>query len=309
MSVENCITARCAGCGWNFTPVRFGRQSCPHCHMEIILEPIDGVCLAPEESPVDLDQPGDAAGSLTKAQDKSEDPSDVLLAAPLLEEVPSAKDLLRSPYVPPWEKTEGNWVVRFFSTIKDVYSFPGEFFAQMPRAGMKRPFLFGWLLCTIAMIFFSIYGLWVLEVNREALLFGWSHSSEAQRLGLTGEEALGLLAMIFKINLYFAPLMGLLNLFGSSLLNHLGVVMLSREHLGFSATFRATAYGFSPMLLVLVPLVGHFLGGLWTLIMQIWAVRQVHRLNLGRAVLAVLLPMSTLLLLFWQGLPLLLGML
>jgi hypothetical protein len=99
----------------------------------------------------------------------------------------------------------------------------------------------------------------------------------------------------------------MVNFWLSALLIHLGVSVLAPQNRGFAATLRATAYGFAPMLLAVVPMIGHLLGGLWTLVLQTVAVGQIHRVPALRAVLAVLLPMSLFLLGVFELLPRLLS--
>jgi len=97
--------------------------------------------------------------------------------------------------------------------------------------------------------------------------------------------------------LYTSPLLGLLNLFVSSLLYHLGVWLLAKKHRGFLATFRATAYGCAPLILAVIPFIGLLLGGLGTIALHVLALSAVHRLPPLRAGVAVILPTLALLLL------------
>ncbi len=58
---------------------------------------------------------------------------------------------------------------------------------------------------------------------------------------------------------------------------------------GLEQTIKAVMYGSTPGLLLGLPIIG-FIAGIWSLVMEIIGIRQLHELTTGKAVLAVLIP-------------------
>jgi len=162
----------------------------------------------------------------------------------------------------------------------------------------RRALSFGWIVCTLAVAFFALYGLWQLGQNEEELIRNAELGTEEQRRQLVETVRSSLLMSLFG-----SPLFGLINVMFSSVLYHLGIKLASDSNQGFCATFRATAYGFAPLLLVAVPFVGYLIGGMWSLILQVIALSQVHETSPARAALAVLLPVTAMLLLLYTVVP------
>jgi hypothetical protein len=70
---------------------------------------------------------------------------------------------------------------------------------------------------------------------------------------------------------------------------------------GFQSTFRAVSYSWSGNLFEMVPFIGSAIGGIYTLILTIIGVREVHGVSTGKAVLAVLLPLFVIVLLIFAA--------
>jgi hypothetical protein len=314
---------RCAGCGHNFDAKKTGRLKCPSCHSSIWLEPPagvapdyplegsggdtesvpslplvedgPGVAASPQDAPAEHGDPSEAAAEQPGYRAEA-DPGAEGAPPPL--EVEALKRGSRlsgaasDEVIPAWEVSGRSLFVRFGQTVAQVVTGPARFFAGLRIDGLMRSFWFGWIVCTIGVTFFSLYGLWQLDANHEAQIDALLKQSGADltALGLSPEQVLEAMRDFMVFCLFTAPLIGAVNLWMSAGLTHLGVMLLARRNRGFKATFRATAYAFVPMLLLVVPLVGNLVGGLWVLVLQVIAVANVHRIRVGQAVLAVLLP-------------------
>jgi hypothetical protein len=203
--------------------------------------------------------------------------------------------------VPAWESGRRSVFWRFFATVRQILSNPREFFEGLSISSLFKAFTFGWLIASLAVAFFCGYSLWQLDANRAAHLELLQSHPELIARGVTPAQMLDSMREMLLFSLFLAPLLGAVNVWVSAGLNHLGVMLAAGQNRGFVATFRATAYGFVPLLLLAVPLVGHLIGGLWSVGLQIVAIRQIHRIEFGRAVLAVLMPLlGVLLLLMWM---------
>ena len=72
---------------------------------------------------------------------------------------------------------------------------------------------------------------------------------------------------------------------------------------GYMHTVKALAYGSTPgMIIGWIPVIGPFIGGIWTLVLEVISVREIHQISTERAaiavILAVMIPIIVLLLLF-----------
>ncbi|MBN2496527.1 MAG: YIP1 family protein [Deltaproteobacteria bacterium] len=197
---------------------------------------------------------------------------------------------IQASMAPAWESDEGGRLRRFARTAGQVYSNASGFFSALQVEHYSRAMSFGWILCTLAVLCFALNGLWQIDQHSAQLLAESADAAGTQRL-------LDSLHSALLVLLVGAPLFGLVNLWFTAALYHLGVLLVAGEHRGFRATFRATAYGFVPLLLFAIPIVGHLIGGLWSLVIQVIAVGQVHRIGPARAALAVLMPVTALMLL------------
>jgi hypothetical protein len=72
---------------------------------------------------------------------------------------------------------------------------------------------------------------------------------------------------------------------------------------GYMYTVKALAYGSTPgMIIGWIPVIGPIIGGIWTLVLEVMSVREIHQISTERAaiavILAVMIPIIILLLLF-----------
>lgn len=80
----------------------------------------------------------------------------------------------------------------------------------------------------------------------------------------------------------------IIGMFISSAILHIFVYFLGGRN-GFDQTAKAVIYSYTPaVLLGWIPILG-LIGGIWSLVLEILAVRELHEISTGRAVLAVIL--------------------
>ncbi len=320
------LLVRCVSCGRNFETRRAGRLTCPVCKTQIWLDPQPGLELVESEEPVsdsepvanpttvdelrpapggepdplEEEHPGDdpaAAATEEKLSDADEE-----LSAEALKRLAELQQRLKgeTSFIPAWQLRDEGLFGRFWTTIKQVYGNPSAFFASIEPKSTRGALSFGWIVCTWAVAFFGIYGLWQLsQAGPEQLEQLRQAAAQSGAKDMKPEELIETLRGMFMVSLFASPLLGILNVFVTAGLMHLGVMLVAERHRGFAATFHATAYGFVPLLLVAIPFVGHLIGGLWSVVLQVIAVGQVHRMGPGRAALAVLMPVTGMMLLFW----------
>jgi hypothetical protein len=80
---------------------------------------------------------------------------------------------------------------------------------------------------------------------------------------------------------------------------HLLVTLLVKPtNAGFEATFRSAAYASMPGLISWIPLIGTIVGVVWSTVLNIIGIREVHSTTTGRAALVVLIPLVAFFLVF-----------
>lgn len=318
MGSNDPILVRCAGCKWNFETRTFGKLECPLCHQEIWIEPPPGYEAAPAtpdeapppateepepapagEGPSDREPEDDASapqdeepsGDTEPASGRDEPPLGVVLK--MLEEKMRARREGAGVVRPAWVAGAGNVFSRFTATTRQVLAGPTRFFAGLRIESTRGAWTFGWIVCTLAVALFAVYQLWQFDGNRAAIV----EMLRVRSPDVDPQRFLETFHTLLVISLYGAPVLGLVNLFATAALYHLGILLSGRDHRGFAATLHATAYGFTPLLLTAVPVIGHLVGGLWSLIVQAVGLARVHRVANARGALAVTVPLLLIMLL------------
>lgn len=97
--------------------------------------------------------------------------------------------------------------------------------------------------------------------------------------GIAGAILLFILFMILAI----------IGSFISGAIVHIGVYIMGGKK-GIVQTIKAVMYGSTPgLLLGWIPIIG-FIAAIWSLVLEILGIRQLHELTTGRAIVAVLIP-------------------
>ena len=123
-------------------------------------------------------------------------------------------------------------------------------------------------------------------ISLVALSSIWAaYSSIFEGLGIALPAAAGFGIVIFAILMIFVTLLALF--IGAAWL-HLWVYILGGRK-GYLETLKAIAYGDTPSLLLgWIPVIG-IIGGIWSLILLILGIRELHEISTGRAALALIL--------------------
>lgn len=70
---------------------------------------------------------------------------------------------------------------------------------------------------------------------------------------------------------------------------HLWVYLLGGKK-GYMQTMKAVMYGSTPYMLIgWIPIIGGFIGGLWSLVVEILGIRELHGISTGRVIAAYLI--------------------
>ena len=205
-------------------------------------------------------------------------PSDVELGTP----TPVAmEDSSPVSIEPAWERTtQSPTLGDAVETIKQVFFEPAAVFRQMPTSGgYNRPIRFyvltGWVSGFTAVSYQLVASL----INPEMFL------GEASK-GLTQ----GTIITIFLSVGLILPLLLMGGLFVSASLFHFSLRLVGGATKPFEATFRAIAYASgATSILQFIPLCGGYLYPIANLIYSVIALREAHRTEMWRVVLALFL--------------------
>ncbi len=89
----------------------------------------------------------------------------------------------------------------------------------------------------------------------------------------------------------FSPLLVTVGLFVQAAVTHAILVVLGGGKLGFEATFRVAAYSEAATILLIIPVCGSSLALVWSLVILIMGLYNIHETEPWKAVVAVLAPM------------------
>jgi len=180
----------------------------------------------------------------------------------------------------PWEQKGLDFFSAFYETLRLLFLKPRTGFRRVPVApSFARPLgfaiLVGWpgiLAATLWDLAFSRYLQSVLPMASDQQ---WERNP-AVEIGFA----------------LAAPIWLPVVLFLGALLQHLFLMMVGAGKRGFVATFRVFCYAQAAALLGLIPLIGGLLSLIWHLVLQVVGLSAVHRVSVGRVLLAVLLPVT-----------------
>lgn len=191
----------------------------------------------------------------------------------------------------PWETwREKGRLSAFIETWKKVMTNPVGFFKRVPKHGnFVLPLYYGMVCQSIAIIlmwsyqagFHSIpaildYGAAFGGYGRWTFSFDWST-----------------LFVFLMVLVVIAPLFAIIGLSFMSAVFHLCLKIFGGARGGYETTFRAICYASSAQILGVVPIVGGVVAGVWSLVLSIIGLKEIHQTTYSRAVIAVILPVLT----------------
>ena len=193
----------------------------------------------------------------------------------------------------PWEQREQLGLVKaFWEQTKLGITQPGQLAASIrPDRPWQEAFFYGWLLSSLAGLLsipYNTFTFWSQGAQMKET-FGKMDSSGPLKVMGDFYSLLGDHPLLTAVALSAA---------GSVILVPYVLVYAAMQHVGlviagvnprqpFAATLRTHTYGLSPNLLTAIPVVGG-LAGLYTLVVQVWTLREVHKTTTVKAIVASL---------------------
>jgi hypothetical protein len=187
----------------------------------------------------------------------------------------------------PWERRkEIGFITAFVETVGLVLTRPTEAFTVMrTEGGVGDPLLFGVIGGGIGAIVWSV-------VSFALQSLGWSAMLSQQR-SFEDLFGVGLSGVVLVIRLILTPLVVAIGLFIWTALVHVFLMMVGGANRTFETTFRALSYAYGATnLFVIVPCCGWLIALVWGLIADCIGISRSHETDIGRAVMAVMLPLA-----------------
>lgn len=178
-----------------------------------------------------------------------------------------------------WEDANGRFPSNLLQTWLDCVTRPTEFFSRIDiSSSLGRPLLYYLIVSMLSAFFYMAWGSPGFDES-------WRSALGVQA------DPIDQASSSFRLLYFFAtPFASLLALGIGTLTYHLFTLFLAPRKRDLSATARVLCYAGSPGVLSIIPWVGGLVGGIWSLVLLVIGIRQVHRTTTGRSIAIVLLP-------------------
>jgi len=181
----------------------------------------------------------------------------------------------------PWDhRQERGFFNAFLETLQTVLGRPTDAFTAMKReGGLSEPLLYALIGGSFGLIVYLIY------------------SFVFQSLGIFASRNNPLLHLVgmgigWVLLVVFAPLLIAIGVFVNAAILHVCLMLVGGARQSFETTFRVVCFsGGSISPLMIVPLCGAFIVGIWGIVLRCIGLARAHETDTGRAVLAVFLPL------------------
>ena len=190
----------------------------------------------------------------------------------------------------PWEqrKSIGRWKA-FWKTTRAVMFSPKTFFrTPQYETGILSPFFFNTGVQAVAQIGTALT-LMLVYGTLGLVLAATLPPNRADEANMVIILAFVLPAVIGIFGILQAPVNAIWGMAIGGGLAHLGLMVVRAKKAGFEATARALAYAQAPMALYVVPILGLFVGPIWTIVVSVIALRETHECSTWRALLGYVL--------------------
>lgn len=175
-------------------------------------------------------------------------------------------------------------ISNYINTVWKILSAPGTFF-RVHRVGDRwgPPLLFGLVSQFIAYLALFLYQIF-LSFIPTAFLAALGH--------FTPEDFFQTLALpvVLIILVIALPFFGFFAIVFSTGLYHFVLWILRGNRGGLKSTFDAVCYSQAAQVVMLVPILGSLVAGIWQIVLLIIGLKELHKISTGKSILTVLLP-------------------
>jgi len=186
--------------------------------------------------------------------------------------------------VSPWENRSelGVWN-GIYQTFKAVLFSPENLFSNMTyQGGIKEPMAFGLLLGSIGTMLGFFWSFLIMSRSLLPIINSLLPQFQISR---------SFIIAIFMFIMVISPFLVAINIFITSGILHLLLLIFGAGKNKFEATFRVVSYSHATQVWSLVPFIGALIKWFWQLIVNIIGIREIHETSYLRAIIVVLLPL------------------
>ena len=178
-----------------------------------------------------------------------------------------------------WERRDKyGFADALYLTWKQSIFDPANFFKRVPpEGGISSAFLYAMIIGMIG-VCFNIF--WEF-IFRFAGIRSWIRNEQFEYF----EKSWFLLLM-----LVISPILITLALFVGAGIYHMLLWILRGANRGYEATFKALSYSYGPNIFIVIPFCGGLIAGLWSIVLMVIGLRELHKTTTAKALIAVLLP-------------------
>jgi hypothetical protein len=189
---------------------------------------------------------------------------------------------------PSWEhRQQLGFGKALFATWKEILFSPAATFQRLKTSGgYASPLLFQAAMTTLLFALTAIYQIfWVGLIGAAGMMSDTHrHGMGAPGMGLAGALLTFVIVAIVGI-----PLAIGMNFVHAGVL-HFCLMLMKGTSKSYEATYRVLSYCASGLVFAVIPFVGTSIGGVWSLVCAVIGLREVHKTENWRAIMAVLLP-------------------
>ncbi len=184
--------------------------------------------------------------------------------------------------MPAWESEgEQSLVQRVVGTVKESLGSPGFTFSNLSKSkNLLRPFLFFLMLGTVGNVITLCYELAFSMAKPERL------TEQAPAFPVEW------MVPIYLVAMFLMPVIVSAIAFLTAGLYHLGLMITGSAKEGFATTFRVACYvQGSTSIFQCIPFCGQYVQMIWNLVGVVIGLQKAHKIGLGSAIVAVIIPM------------------
>jgi len=188
-----------------------------------------------------------------------------------------------------WDRREGSsFGNAFIETVKEFATAPQDAWSRTRETGdMLNPLIFAGIIYTVVTVMGQIWSA-MFGGSILAMLPSEYHSQLAPYM-TSGGGCIG-----FALGLVSALIAGFVALFLWIALLHLSTLVvggMKGSKAGFEGTLRVVSFASVAQLAGIIPFVGGLVAFVWSMLLLITGISNIHRTSTGTAVLAVVLPL------------------
>lgn len=178
----------------------------------------------------------------------------------------------------PYELDDTGYFTDLWQTFGSVLISPTAFFGRIKEpGGLKNSIAFGILLGSIGTMF---YIFWLFFLNTEYLVKIINNTPSSISLN-----------QLFIILIIISPLLVLLSIFITTIILHVFLFILRGANNGFEATLKVSSYTKATNIFAVVPFIGGIIGWVWSIVITVIGLREIHETSTLKALFTVLLPL------------------